>query len=153
VEELIAALGEAYSLIDHQDFWQIAKANGEHAGLVSPEWHVQVDLSVILVADTDDEEALYALAEVADALLRDEVAPLFEEVGFQVADTGHLQAADLEGEEGTIVSFELPVLTQAEDADMVRQVFDWADSIQREFFLFTTDGPLVPAMPVDEPQD
>ena len=70
-----------------------------------------------------------------------------------MADTGHLQAADLEGEEGTIVSFELPVLTQAEDAEMVRQVFDWADTIQREFFLFTTEGPLVPALPVEDSEN
>lgn len=149
MDDLIAALGDAYTLIDHEEFWQIATASGEHAGLVTPQWHVQIDLSVILMTEEEDEEVFYALAEVADDLLRAEIAPLFEDVGFQVSESGHLQGAEAEDSDETIVSFELPLLTQAEDAAMVRQVFDWAATVQREFFLFSVEGPLVPAMPLE----
>ncbi|TNE86679.1 MAG: hypothetical protein EP330_21055 [Deltaproteobacteria bacterium] len=150
MDDLIAVLGEDYSLVDYEDFWQILNARGEHVGLVTPDWYVQLDLSAILMGDLDDEEAMYALAEAADDMLRAEVAPTFVEVGFQVSEEGHLQAAEAEEGDETIVSFELPVLTQAEDAAMVRQVLDWVATVQREFFLFTTDGPLVPAMPVED---
>lgn len=151
MDELNEALGEAYTTIDYDEFLQVMKADGEHVGLITTDFVVQLDLSVILVLEGDDhdEDALYALAERADDLLRAEVAPTFQEVGFGVSESGALQAAEAEETEEVVISYELPTFTQAEDAAMVRQVLDWALDQQREFFLFSVDGELVPALPVE----
>ncbi|MCO4746794.1 MAG: hypothetical protein KC912_18505 [Proteobacteria bacterium] len=148
IEALEKALGDAYRLIDYDEFWQVVRANGEHVGLISPELLVQLDLSVIFFPENEDH--VYDLAEAADAFLRAEWTEPFAEVGFGISEEGAIQAADSEDKTSVVYSYELPCVTQAEGAEMVVQVLEWSEQQTREFILFDVAGPLVVAEPVEE---
>ena len=146
IDTLAAALGDGYRLIDHDDFWQIVRTDGEHVAITIEELAVQFDLSVIIFPP--DEDQMYALAEEADNALRAHITPVFIEAGFGVAEEGSIQAAEGEDGETTVYSFELPVVTRAEDPAMVLDILEWVEEQQTEFFLFESGQELVPAMPV-----
>lgn len=139
IETITAVLGDAYQIIEHDDFVEIQDADGVTLALIggSP-LVVQAELSAVLLDAADVASA----ASAADEALRTGPAPAWIESGFVLAEAGEARGG--ESDDGAEWwSYDLALTTQAAGADQLREIIDWIFAQPREFAWLSADGILV----------
>lgn len=141
---LRSVLGLRFALVPYDDCVQVLTALREHLALIDVvTGHVDVQLSVVLPAPTDDEETLGDWASVADRLMRSQVLTEWQEAGFELPETGTLVASEvIDDPEQVVWSYELPIqATTGSVAEMAATLL-WVAEQSLQWILWDLEGPI-----------